>query len=325
MPIPLRRAIEPSTPLAFNGYSDFRLPRGMAHNMAILQFSGGVTLSAGTSVAVRSRGVPIKQIQLLADNGVIPHVIKGMDTVLEAETYGQIPLGQMYNAPAGSSLSTLYSFTGAVPLYFSEPFAGSLAWRYTALPSWAFTGECIVRVYWGDATDLFSGSGVVGALSTPSAKLLLLSSDKWDAADATAADFTSRFQMTYKSFTEVAVSNGSNVTVDVPRTEDCRSIVLVTLDANGNPADSILSNVTLEENNSVQRVANALPIHLSVDTARAFLGTRPSGVYVIEFADDQDLSSILRASALDQFQLKITAAATGTLRVYTRRVGLPKR
>lgn len=321
MAVPLRRPLVGDVPFTAGGTTTFRLPKGQPHKKGYLLVTGTVTLTTAGS-AVKARGVPVRQVQLVTDNGITPHTMRGRDHVMYAELYEQTPLATQYTAPSNFTVAA-YPFAAQIPILFSEPRGGVAAEYYTQLPSWAYVGDSLLRVTWGDVTEMFSGSPV-GTFSNMTVSLVLLSSDKL-GSEASAPDYTSRFWQTYRSFQEVAVSAAGTFTIDLPRTEDTRALLLITEDANGVPANGIISNVIVEENNAVQRVANLSPSALAIEAAQLYGVTPANGVYPIEFADDTDVGSILPSSTYDQFQIRGSALAAGTVRVVSCRLAAPKR
>lgn len=319
MPIPVKKSIVGDAAFAENQTTNFRLSRGQPHTLAFLAVSGTITLT-GAGTAVRARGVPIKSVQLVGDGGVTPIAMRGADLLHKAELYGNVPLASMYTAPANFTVAA-HTFSALIPIYFSEPKSGEVdgAQLYTSLPSWAYPGDMIVRVQWGDETDMFEGTPA-GTFSNVSVGLKLFSLDKLPP-EAARPDFASRFWQVYESYAEYPVTAGGAYRIDVPRTEDVRGIMLVALNSSGTPANTVAPTVTLQENNTTNRVDNYTWAELQADTARVFRQAAPPGVAVIDFAEDEDISSILPASKLDSLVLFGTATAAGTLRVVTRRLG----
>jgi hypothetical protein len=321
MPIPIRRPLVADNPFTAGQISTFRLPKGSPHKKAYLLVTGTVTLTVAGS-AVKLRGVPVRQVQLVTDNGVTPHSMVGRDLVILSELMEQTPLAAIYTPPSNFTVAA-YNFSCAIPIFFNEPRSGAAAEFFTQLPSWAYVGDALLKVTWGDVTEMFSGTPT-GTFSNMSVALALISSDKLGDA-ALQPDYTSRFWQTFQTNQSVAVVNGGTFTIDVPRTEDTRQLIVVGEDSNGVYSAAVVSSVVVEENNSVQRVAGLTASGLAIETAQLYGVTPAPGVLAIDFADDNDISSVAPSRSYDQFQVRGTCGANGVVRVISRRIGAPKR
>lgn len=319
MPNPIRRMIDPLAPFAFGQSSDYRLPIGQPHTKLYLKFAGTVTPTVG-GLTVRPRGLPIRKITIITDGGNTVHTYRGRDLLQLAEMMLRTPLSLLYTAPAGSTNATPYGFSGVLPIPLSEPFVEDpIVTQRTAFPSFAYRTEAIVRVDWGDATEMFSG-GATGTLTGASTRLMVRSDVNYDAAEAADPNFASKFLQTYASFQEVPIVAGNTITVDLPKTEDTRNLFFFTEDANGNFADGI-TTLRIEENGLTPRVSDLDGFTMQAEVCEIFQASRPPGLIIAEFCPDGDLSKLLESTKLATFQAKITPSISGTLRILSRRIG----
>ncbi len=301
-----------------NGTTEVRIPKGFLERGLVLSGVGLDTIS-GAGSAVRARGAPIKSISIIGDNGKVLQVVRPHDVLVEAELYEQTALSSMVSPPASAAIGA-QAFNFQLHLLFQEPFSGDQGAR-TALPTWTYD-NLILRVEWGGHAELVVGGAGVVTIS----RLSL-------TADGIQEDFSSlgdpfvwgkRLSKAVKGFKEVATGGAANskFPIELPRTADFRSIVLVALDANGVPTNGLINAITLRVNNTVSQFAEVDGASLRSDNAKVFGVNMPPGVYVLEFAEDQDISRILEATkftALD-LQIDINAVANSQVRVYEKMI-----
>lgn len=302
---------------------EVKLAKGFLETGLIL--SGAYTSTIGTgATAVRSYAMPIKNVSIIGNNGKVIQSWKPPDIVRESEVYEQAAKTAMLTVPAGFGPA---AHAGEFNLFI--PFASlfALESNATALPTWIYD-ELILRVEWGSAAEIF-----VGPFITPSTVM-----DSLDVIQVGIQDDFSalgdpfiwgrqlpRHLVGYKEAASVAVADGE-FTIELPRTADMRSIFLISLDSDGEPIDTLVKNVTLKIDNTIEQLSKVVQRSLRADNAKLFGVAMPTGLQVLEFAEDKDIipPNILEATRMTALDLVIDkAAVAGTIRAMFDRIELP--
>lgn len=298
-----------------NGTTSTKLPRGFLERGLLISGSGTDTISV-IGTAVRSRGTPIRRIALLADNGKVLHSVVPADLIREAELYEQAALAAMVSPPPNFTVAA-HAFSFAIPLMFTEPFAamGNL----TALPTWIYQ-ELTLVIDWGGHPELVVGGvGVV----TASVQLTALGIDEDFSSLGDPYAWGRDMGRSIRAYSTVAAPGvaTSEFSIDLPRTSDIRSIIIVTEDANGQPINTILNDVTLLLDNSRRQISRKPVAAIVADNAKVFGVAPMAGTYVLEFAEDRNIADVLQASRLADLKLVLNVTAVaGTIRVFTKRL-----
>lgn len=301
--------------LAFveNGVTEVKLDRGMLEKTLWLVglFTATVT---GAATAVRTHGSPIKRILLLAEGGEVLHSIHPRDAIKKAQIYEQTPLAALVTVPSGTAVAA-YQCRFNIPIFLAQPFAGAVG-LMTALPTWIYD-EITLRVEWGSHAEVFVGGA--GTVAAPVGNVAVVQDAAINYGDTDPFTLARSLGVSVDRFKEQA-SNGasSDYVVELPRTADLRAIMVTAEDANGQPSDAAITELTLLENNT-HRVHSRVPYHaLRADNAKTFGLEMPAGTAVIEFAEDQDITEIYVATSKDALDLVLGInAGAFTVRAHT--------
>lgn len=311
-----------SFPIAFieNGVTEAKLTRGMVMFGLVLSVVYSVTLT-GAATSVRALALPIKRLSLIGDNGKVLHSIVPADAITKARLYEQTPLAALLTPPTVTTTGT-QSGEAHLPLFFKQAFAdnGDL----TSLPTFAYD-DLTLRVEWGSVAELFVGGVGSVAVTVGNSTFTQLDAADFPMPDPIALARSLGVSVDrYKQAAATGVAN-REFPISVPVTADIRAIILTTEDANGEPTNAILNTVTLLENNSVRVYSNVPAKTLRADNAKIYGGTMPTGVCVIEFAEDGDISDIYAATKKDTVDLLLdVAAVAGNIRAHFVTIEHPK-
>jgi len=304
---------------------EVRLAKGFLEEGLML--SGTYTSTVTTdATAVRAYAMPIQQIQLVADGGKVLHSVRPADLVIEQLIYEQAAVADMLTPPDTFTIvGGPYSCAFQLLLPFREPFARE--GRITNLPSWIYD-ELLLRVQWGDHAQVFVG----GVGSTVMDTLSVVQAGIQDDFSALGDPFVwgRKLLRSLRSYREVASAAVADqqFTVELPRTADYRSIVIVTEDSDGEPVGTIVNSVTLEIDNTLRQYSLVPQATMRQDNGKIFGVSMPAGVQVLEFAEDEDIipPNILEATKMTSLNLILDKAAiAGTIRVFMKRIEVPAR
>lgn len=306
---------------AENETREVKLAKGFLEEGLVISGDYTATVTADAT-SVRAYACPIKSISLIGDGGKAIHTVKPADLIAEQLIYEQAPLAAMLTVPSGiTAAGGPYTGQFNIPLPFKEPFADK--GDVTMMPTWMYD-ELTLRVEWGSHAELYvGGSGSVAMSVAPS----VVQAGVEDDFRALGDPFEWGAQLLrslrgYKEETVTAVAD-SEYTIELPRTADYRSIIIATVDANGEPVDTILNKVTLLVNNNNRQVSNIPRSAIRADNAKIFGVTMPTGYHVLEFAEDKDIipPNILPARQFTALDLVINKlAVAGKIRVYYKRL-----
>jgi hypothetical protein len=309
--------------LAFveNATTEVKLAKGFLETGIILSGNYIATLTTGAT-AVREYAVPIKSISLIGDGGKTIAAVKPADLIAEALIYEQAPLSAILTKPAAFGIAA-HPGSFAIRLSFEEPNASH--GDVTMLPTWMYD-ELTLRVEWGSVAEVFvlgAGVGSVAMAVAPSVVQDGVEDDFSGLGDPFA--WGARLLRALRSYKEAVVTAVADTehTIELPRTADYRSIVIVTEDANGEPVATILNKVTLLVNNNQRQLSKVPAAALRQDNATLFGVPMPTGYHVVEFAEDGDIipPAILPARQFTALDLVLDkAAVAGKIRAYFKRI-----
>lgn len=318
--LPNKRQLDGLT-FAENATREVRLNKGFLEEGLLISAKYTDTISVAAT-SVRAFPIPIKQIQLVADGGKVLHSVRPGDLAREAQIYEQSALAPIITPPPAVGVGAQ---AGEFNLFlpFKEPFAAEGA--ITNLPTWIFD-ELLLKIEWGGHAEVMvGGTGVITVQ-----QLDVVQVGVQDDFSALGDPFVWGRQLlrSIRSFKEEVVTAvaDQNFTIELPRTTDFRSIVLVTLDANLEPINTIINRVTLEIDSTLRQVSRVPYNSIRSDNAKLFGVALPNGVSILEFAEDQDIvpPNILEATKMSKLDLIIDkAAVAGTIRVYQKRIEVP--
>lgn len=314
--IPNDRRVEGFT-FVENGTTVAKLPRGYLERGLLITGAGLDTISVAGS-AVRARGTPIRRISLLADNGKVLHAVVPADLIREQEYYEQMALAALVSPPPAATVAA-HAFSFAIPLPFTEPMAA--LGNMTALPTWIYQ-ELTLVIDWGGHAELVVGGTGVVTMSAVGLTALGIEED-FSALGPDANAWGRKMGRAIRAYLQVAAPAAatSEFNIDIPRSSEIRSLTIITEDADGQPTNAILNAATLLLNNSRMQIARKSAAAIRADNAKVFGISPPTGVYVLEFAEDRDISDVLVATALADLKLILdVTAVAGTIRVFQKRL-----
>jgi hypothetical protein len=208
---------------------------------------------------------------------------------------------------------------------FAQGFASTP--EITALPTWAYD-ELSIVVDWGTATDVLTGTPVAPITSLDCHVMLNGLTALGDVGDG--KELARNLGVAVSSYREYpsAVANAT-FPIDIPRSADVRAIIVEIEDSatSYEPTNAALNALTLLENNVVRVFSGVNATVLRGDNAKVFgmLNGLPPGMYVVEFAEDKDVTDIYAATRKDSVQLLLDiAAGTYNVRVTTLGIEPPK-
>lgn len=338
MPFTSRRTFLVNPLPVDSGVSVYPLTRGMIERGLVI--SAPYSLAVTTSgTAVRAIAIPIRRVSLVTDNGKYLQSWRARDLVRIAQVFQQAPLAGMVTPPSNyTSGGSPYTGICHVPLFFQQPRSIS---RDTSLPTWAYTTLNLV-IEWGSVQDLLvdGNSNLAGTITFtgPSGGVGGVVVTQLDEADvrltpAKAAAFVSSQAVNvgrYNELVQAAAANPAGL-IDLGTTADIRAILITSELAavgggtQGEPTDTIVNAVSLRENNTAYPIKTVPWATIAGDNAKEFGVTMPTGVRVIDFAEDGDFLNVYRASRMQNVNLELnTAAVAGTVRAALLTIEPPK-
>jgi hypothetical protein len=310
--------------------TEVKLAKGFLERGVILSGNYSATVAVADALAVRAFPIPIASLSLISDGGKVLHSVKPADLIREQQVYEQTPLAAMLpTVPSGFTIAgSPYTGSFELPLSFRSLFA--VQGDATDLPSWMYD-ELTLRVEWGGVGSLFVPDA--GTVSVITMTRLDVVQDGLDFAQQGLGDpfqWGRNLLRSLRSFKEAVVTAvaDQNFTIELPRTADVRAIVIFqesgTAGATlGEPIGTLINYVTLQIDNALNKF-NRVPFSaLRGDNAKLFGAPLPTGMAVLEFAEDGDIlpPNILPARAMTALNLIIDKAAiAGTIRVMLLRV-----
>lgn len=299
---------------------DVPLPKGQLLSGLVLsvQYTDTVTVA---SAAARTYGSPLSEFFIIGDGGKAIINLRPQTALKIAQLYEQAALGSIVNPPTslatGAQVGTI-----DLPIMFAEPFADrGLA---TLLPTWLYD-NILFRARWGSHANVYQGG--TGALSLGAGQQVQLSGIAAQSDFSKLGDpfvWAKKLSRQLLGYQEVAAPGAVNAqfSIPLPRTADYRSLIIETEDANGQPTDNIINTITLLVDNTVRQF-NVVPYTSQrAENAKVFgVQAMPTGLVILEFAEDRDITHLLQARRMTDLQLVLDVKATaGTIRVSHNRI-----
>lgn len=309
---PAKRSF-PIVPLPVDGgTSDYQITRGMVMAGVMISVLYAVNVTTA-GAAVRSRSLPIRRISLIGDNGKTIQAWLARDLISMAQIFEQTPIGGLLTPASGFAIANYTALEAHVPLQFIETRAK--AGEKTALPSFAYQ-NLTLRIEWGSVTDLLTGTPV-GPITFTAAGATVTQLDYADLVIRDAAAVARALRVNVSRYVEVAASGvaQSGLELDLGTTADIRGILIASEVATGELANTIVSAVTMKEDNTLSVFQSVPWASLRADNAKHFGMTLPAGLAVIDFAEDGDIDAIYRATTKNKVKLLFDVlAVAGTIR-----------
>lgn len=286
------------------GTSEMQLTRGaLMHGLmlSIIGYTFNVTVAG---LAVRTRSVPVKEVSIIGPDNDVLFSAKGVDLIAKALIFEQTPAGALLTPAPGFAIANYTGLEAHIPIHFQQPHAGNGV--LSSLPSWAFKALTL-RVKWGQATDLLTGAPT-GTITFPTNSCTVTQLEAGGVSFGTPAQaraYARSRLLSVDRFTEVqqAAVAATELELKIGNTSDIRAIMITAEGSNGEPIDTVINSVTLKENNRVSVYAGMPWKALKADNAKIFGLVMPTGVGVIDFAEDGDISDIYRGRMKDSVSL----------------------
>lgn len=311
------------------GTSEFRITPGMVQAGVVISvlYSTNVT---GAGAAVRAYSLPIRRISLIGDNGKTLQSWKATDLIRVAQIWEQTPIGALLTPAAAAAVANYTGLEAHVPLMFEQPRSPN--GDSTALPTFGYA-NLTLRIEWGTVADLFTNGGTLAGTVTFTANGATVT--QLDYADLVIPNGLALVRSMpvsvgrYAAEMIQAAAANPAAEIDLGTTANIRAIMIVSeLTSTGEPTNTIVNKVTLQEDNT-NNVFSAVPwASIRADNGKHFGLTLPTGVAVIDFAEDGviDLNAIYRATQKSKVKLLLdTAAVAGTVRAALLTIEPPPR
>lgn len=319
MSFPSRRTFSSwNTAPVDNGTSQMKITRGMIERGLLLSVLYSVNVT-GAGAAVRYRSLPIKRITLYGTDNKAIKVWKPADLVNMAIIFEQTPSGSLIVPASAAAIANYTNLEAHVPLFFSHPHAaeGDLL----ALATFMFQ-ELTLEVQWGTVSELFTtGGALAGAITfTANGQTVTQIGIAGLGLNATTGQLAARALLGLGVDRYVEVANPAVAQTDlelkIGNTANLRAIILTSeLTSTGEPTDTIINSLRFTENNTVNVNNNVPWKSLKAENARLFGLSAPTGVAVLDFAEDGDIRRIYPAKAKDAVAMYFnTAAIAGNIR-----------
>ena len=315
--LPNKRAVQNFTFLE-NRVTQVKLPKGFLEEGLVITGDYDDTITT-IATSVRTYGCPIRVIRLVGDGGKVIHSATPADLIAEALVYEAAGLADMVSPPAAVAVG-VQPGRFAIPLMFAEPFSGKDRLR-TALATWAYD-ELTLEIEWGSHAEIYVGG--VGSITRMNLSLTAEGAEADYSGMGNPFEWAGRLHRMLRGYKTVAIAGAAVGTpIELLRTADVRSIFIWTLDANGVPVDTMLDKITLQLNDSRNLFTAVAARAIKSSNSKLYgLGVpMPTGLYILEFAEDQDIFDVLPARGLTSLNLFVdTLAVAGSIRVFQRRI-----
>lgn len=291
-------------------------------------YSANVT-AVGT--AVRTYSMPVRRISLVAGSTTLQQW-RASDLIRIAQIFEQTPIGALLVPASGVAIANYTNLEAHIPLMFRQPGRGDKN-DATSIPTWAYkkgVNDLQLVIEWGSVTDLLTGAPT-GAVTFTARGATVTQLDYADVAipgnDSMA--FARQFPVnlsSYKELVQLAVAN-TEAEIDIGTLVNIRALMIVTeLTSTGEPTNTLVNKITLKEDNSLNVHENLPWASIRADNAKHFGLTLPTGVAILDFAEDGDIFKIYRAQQKQSVKMILdTAAVAGTVRVAKIGIGNPVR
>lgn len=292
------------------GVTEVALQRGFLEESLSIDVTGTLTLSVIGDV--RAYSLPIKRVELVADNGKVLASVMAADLIKEQVIYEQNPAAAQYLAPLGTVAA--HPFRVNLLLPFREPFSGQLG-VLTTLPTFIYQ-NLTLRVTWSSVDEMVAGA--TGAFSNVVVEVAQYGTRGFSVPPqfSSVEQFGRSLGKALRTYDDVAwVGAQDRVTHELRRTADVRSLIISAFNAAGEPSDTVVQNLSLIANNVDAIVSEMGWGQLRADSARTFGVQMPTGVVVLDSAEDQDITDIFEATKWSAFDLRLKTSATGSVRV----------
>lgn len=318
MTIPTKRAVAQQPVFVANTTAEVKLQPGYLEESYTVRIDGSVTVTT-PATNVQPRASLLKEVRLTIDKGKVLQDWLAHDLVIEQEVYEQNIEANQITPPSGVANAT-YTFSSTHTIALREPFSGKLG-DLTMLPTWLYNALTLQLIF-GDFTSLFNGgAGTLGAVTVTVTQNGVLDYPMPKEFAGNAVAFGKALGQAIKNFDQETFGSALPAfPVDVPLTDDIRSMVLLAFNNSGVLDDTVISTVTFKVNGNTEVVSQVPWSALKGENARVFGVPMPAGVAILESSEDQDIRHIYEVTGYSKASLIFQTAAAGSVRVAYRKL-----
>lgn len=290
----------------------FEIPRALLYRGLTLDLTYTDTLSVAATT-VKTFGVPIEKIEVVADNGNTLHSVRPTDLVREQMTEAGTPLAHMLVPP---TVVTATANTGSAEIPIKFTLDNVPDGEDFMLPGWQFEQVQVLVYFTNTHANIYTGgTGVVTVQ-----RCTLAYEAVSDVPQAQLAAVASRTELLLRSYKErvQAAAADTEFTIELPTSADIERIYIVTEDANRDPVATILNDVSLVQDGTVRRLDRVNAATLRTIGAERLQTTLPTGWHVIDFTKlAKTIKAALPATQFNSLDLVLNVAAVaGYVRAY---------
>lgn len=321
MTIPSKRAV-PEQPVFTAGRTvEVKLQKGYLEESITIHIDGTVTLTAAATGFV-PRGSVLQEVRLKGNQNDVLQAWLAHDLVIEQVIYEQNAESNQITLPSSTAIGGPYAFSSSHTLSLREPFADKLG-DLTMLPTWLYD-SLILQLVFGDATNLYTGiTAAQGTLSVPNVYVTqngVLDYPMPTQFAGNTVAFGAALGKAYKSYdTETFSGAKPAFPVDVPLTNDIRSMIILAYNASGVLDDTVIQSVNFKANNNTD-INNHPWVTQKAENARVFGVPMPPGVIIIDSSEDKDIRHLYEVTGWSKASLIFATTAAGTVRVAYRKL-----
>lgn len=308
LPRPMIQRLDPK--VGYNGEGSvavFELPRAMLYQGVVLSGNYTDTLSVAAT-SVKTYGVPIDRIDVVAENGITLHSIRPTDLVREKQTEAGQPLASMLVPPTVVT-ATANAGSHQIPLTFQLDDCRD--GQDFMLPAWRFEQVQVLVYFTNTHANIYTGgTGVVTYQSLSLSYRAVVDLPARMIADPNSiVRETELLLRSFKERDQAAVAD-QEFLIELPRSHDILRVYIITEDASRDPVATILNDVSLVENGQVRRLSKVPAAALRSIGSEWQQATLPTGWHVIDFTQPSDThKAALEAGKLNSLDLLLNVAA----------------
>lgn len=321
-----KRAFNFNTQPVDGGTTTYSLSPGMVESGFTISapYSANVT---AVGLAVRVYPLPVRRVIVADKFGNTLHIWRARDLVPFAQIYEQTPLAAQFTGPSGFAIANYTGLICHLHLTFDQigPKISPEDGMRTGLPTFAYGKDgLLVTVEWGSVTDLLTGTptGTItfGPASAAAGAPIIEQIDYADLRIPNPRQFASQMDIAVNRYKEISQAAATaNAALELPLDTDAniRALMLIQETANGEPTETLVDTVTMTEDNVLSPYVNRPWATIKAENAKHFGLTMPTGIVVIDFAEDGNVDRDAIYRAVDKNKVSLffkTEAVIGTVR-----------
>lgn len=290
----------------------FEVPRALLYRGFTLDLTYTDTLSV-VATSVKTFGVPIEKIEVVADNGNTLFSVRPTDIVREQMHRAGTPLAAMLVPP---TVVTATANTGSAEIPLKFELDGVPDGENFNLAAWQFEQVQVLVYFTNTHANIYTGgTGVVTVQRCTLAYEAVASLTQGDMQRIAAGNEI--LLRSYKERTQAA-SADTEFTIELPTSADIERIYIVTEDANRDPVSTILNDVSLVQDGTVRWLDRVNAASLRTIGSERLQTTLPTGWHEIDFTKiAKTYRAALPATQFNSLDLVLNVAAVaGYVRAY---------